>query len=65
MDRDKKQKLLDEIEEYNKQDCVSTFKLRNWLLKIKPADTKWFVPEKDQMELRSFEAKFIRLSKKI
>ena len=30
----KDKKLLDEIEEYNKQDCISTFKLRNWLLKI-------------------------------
>ena len=60
----KKQKLLDEIEEYNKQDCVSTFKLRNWLLKIKPADTKWFVPEKDQMELRSFEQNLLDYQKR-
>ena len=29
----KDKKLLEEIEEYNKQDCISTFKLRNWLLK--------------------------------
>ncbi len=60
----KKQKLLNEIEEYNKQDCVSTFKLRNWLLKIKPADTKWFVPEKDQMELRPFEQNFLDYQKR-
>ena len=60
----KKQNLLDEIEEYNKQDCVSTFKLRNWLLKIKPADTKWFVPEKDQMDLRSFEQNLLDYQKK-
>jgi len=60
----KNQKLLDEIEEYNKQDCISTFKLRNWLLKIKPADTKWFVPEKDQMELRSFEQNLLDYQKR-
>ncbi len=60
----KKQKLLNEIEEYNKQDCVSTFKLRNWLLKIKPADTKWFVPEKDQMELRPFEQNLLDYEKR-
>jgi len=60
----KNQKLLDEIEEYNKQDCISTFKLRNWLLKIKPADTKWFVPEKDQMELRPFEQNLLDYQKR-
>ena len=51
----KDQKLLDQIAEYNKQDCVSTFKLRKWLLKIKPEQTKWFVPEKEQMDLRPHE----------
>jgi len=61
----KDKKLLDEIEEYNKQDCISTFKLRNWLLKIKPEGTKWFVPEKDQMELRSFEENLLEYQKKI
>ncbi|WP_440677397.1 TM0106 family RecB-like putative nuclease [Candidatus Pelagibacter sp. HIMB1587] len=60
----KKQNLLDEIEEYNKQDCVSTFKLRNWLLKIKPADTKWFIPEKEQMELRPFEENLLDYQKR-
>ena len=62
---DEDKKLLDEIEEYNKQDCISTFKLRNWLLKIKPEGTKWFVPEKDQMELRSFEENLLEYQKKI
>ena len=51
----KNQKLLDQIAEYNKQDCVSTFKLRKWLFKIKPNQAKWFVPEKEQMELRPHE----------
>ena len=49
------QQLLDKIEEYNKQDCISTFRLRKWLLRIKPKQTKFFVPEKDQLEIRPFE----------
>ena len=53
--QDKDQKLLDKIENYNKQDCESTFKLRKWLLRIKPEKTKWFVPEREEMELRPFE----------
>ena len=35
------QKLLEEIEEYNKIDCVSTCKLRDWLLQQRPEDTPW------------------------
>ena len=30
------QKILDEIEDYNRIDCVSTEKLRDWLLTIRP-----------------------------
>lgn len=46
----KNQKLLDEIEHYNKQDCRSTYELREWLLKIKPTNTTWFVPEKEHKD---------------
>ena len=60
----KDKKLLNEIEEYNKQDCISTFKLRNWLLKIKPEDTKWHVPEKEHIELRPFEETLLEYQKK-
>ena len=60
----KDQKLLDQIAEYNKQDCVSTFKLRKWLLKIKPEQTKWFVPEKEQMELRPYEEVLLEYQEK-
>ena len=60
----RKQKFLDEIEEYNKQDCISTFKLRKWLLKIKPEGTKWFVPEKEQLELRAYEEVLLEYQKK-
>ena len=60
----KDKKLLNEIEEYNKQDCISTFKLRNWLLKIKPEGTKWHVPEKEHIELRPFEETLLEYQKK-
>ena len=59
-----KQKFLDEIEDYNRQDCESTFKLRKWLLKIKPDDTKFFTPEKDKLELRPFEENLLEYQKK-
>ena len=53
------QKLLDEIEFYNHQDCKSTYELREWLLKIKPESTRWFTPTKETMELRDKEVKFL------
>ena len=56
--------LLEQIEDYNKQDCESTFKLRKWLLKIKPEDTKFFKPEKEEMELRPFEEIQLEYQKK-
>jgi len=61
----KNQKLLDEIEEYNKQDCESTYQLRNWLLKVKPNNTRWFLPLKEEMELRDNEVKMLEYQKKI
>lgn len=36
-------KLLDEIADYNRVDCVSTIKLRDWLIGIRPAAAAWFV----------------------
>ncbi len=58
------QQLLDKIEEYNKQDCLSTFRLRKWLLRIKPKQTRWFVPEKEKMELRPFEETLLEYQEK-
>ena len=60
----KNQDLLDKIEEYNKQDCVSTFRLRKWLLKIKPEETRWFLPEKEEMELRALEETLLEYQQK-
>jgi uncharacterized protein len=51
----KEQRLLDEIESYNKQDCHSTYELRNWLVKIRPEAAGWFVPTIDEIEDREFE----------
>ena len=61
----KDQKLLDEIEEYNKQDCESTYQLRNWLLKVKPENTRWLLSSKEEMELRDNEIKMLEYQKKI
>ena len=57
-------RLLDKIEDYNKQDCESTFRLRKWLLRIKPKQTKWFVPEKEKIELRPFEETLLEFQEK-
>ena len=35
-------RLLMNISDYNQEDCVSTFLLRNWLLKLKPSDIPFF-----------------------
>ncbi|RWC29985.1 MAG: TM0106 family RecB-like putative nuclease [Mesorhizobium sp.] len=34
------QQILDEIEDYNRVDCISTEELRDWLVSIRPA-TRW------------------------
>jgi predicted RecB family nuclease len=40
--------LLKQIEEYNAVDCISTRFCRDWLLSLRPADTKWFNPEEEK-----------------
>lgn len=37
-----KNKLLKKIAEYNEEDCVSTWKLRNWLVSFRTEATPWF-----------------------
>jgi len=34
--------LLQEIADYNEVDCISTLRLRDWLLKLKPDNSNWF-----------------------
>lgn len=38
-------KLLEQIAECNEIDCISTQKLRDWLLTLKPSDCAWFNQE--------------------
>lgn len=45
----REQRLLDEIEDYNRIDCISTEKLRDWLVGIRP-EGPWPVFEKDARE---------------
>ena len=40
--------LLQQIEDYNEFDCLSTRLCRDWLLTLRPADTKWFDPEEEK-----------------
>ncbi|MDB6085332.1 MAG: hypothetical protein JWN43_3213 [Gammaproteobacteria bacterium] len=34
--------LLQEIANYNEVDCISTWRLRNWLLTLRPPDIPWY-----------------------
>ena len=45
------QKLLQDIEDYNKEDVRSTYELRNWLIKLRPKEMPWIsYPEPVQTE---------------
>ena len=59
--------FLDEIESYNKQDCISTFKLHEWLVKNKPVESSWFIPQKpeNEMELRDWEKEMLAYQEKV
>ena len=35
--------LLRRIAEYNEEDCLSTWRLRDWLLSLRPEDASWFI----------------------
>ena len=42
----KEKRLLQEIEDYNKQDCHSTYELREWLVNdLRPDECKWYEPD--------------------
>ena len=61
----KNNKLLEELQFYNMQDCKSTYELRQWILSIKPESTKWLVPSKEIIELREKEIKFLNYQDKL
>lgn len=46
--------ILEELESYNRTDCISTEKLRNWLLKIRP-EIAWADPNEPETEYTSEE----------
>lgn len=50
----REQRLLDEIEDYNRIDCISTEKLRDWLVSTRPKGP-WPVFEKDAREQEAEE----------
>ena len=39
--------FLKQISDYNEDDCRSTYLLQQWLLKLRPADTRWFELENE------------------
>ena len=44
--------FLKQIRDYNEDDCRSTYSLQQWLLELRPSDTKWFEIEKDAKILK-------------
>jgi len=49
--------LLQQIEDYNEFDCLSTRLCRDWLLELRPADTRWFDAEEEAADEADREAK--------
>ena len=41
--------LLNKIAIYNEEDCLSTFKCREWLLNIRPKEATWFTGEVEEL----------------
>ncbi len=59
--------LLRQISEYNEVDCISTHKLRDWLLTIRPDAIEWFNAEKlaayeQPAERKEWEVEYERFS---
>jgi len=64
--------LLDQIRDYNEDDCVSTHLLREWLLTIRPVETPWFAgaaeegsEEKNSGNIHEAEARLIAYQKRL
>ena len=43
-------RILQEIGDYNEEDCRSTMLLRNWLLTLRPASTPWYAGDVDDVD---------------
>ncbi len=58
------QKILDDIALYNKEDCISTHKLYEWLLGLKD-DSNFFEPEKYTEFSNEYDERFYETQKSI
>ena len=61
----KEQKYLDEIGDYNKEDCLSTAELLQWFLEIRDKNLPWFEPKVKEINLRPREEKMQIYEKKL
>ena len=62
--------LLQEIADYNEVDCLSTLRLRDWLIELKPESSSWFdlnqIEEKDfSRERYDWEVEYERFQEKL
>jgi predicted RecB family nuclease len=61
----KEQKYLDEIGDYNKEDCLSTAELLKWFHEIRDKNLPWFEPKVKEINLRPREEKMQIYEKKL
>jgi len=61
--------LMKDIVSYNEEDCVSTYELREFLIKNRPEDYPWFSQSEEEIlkntELKDFETKEISIIKNL
>jgi|ETNmetMinimDraft_20_1059909.scaffolds.fasta_scaffold04374_3 uncharacterized protein len=48
-------KLLEEIKTYNREDCESTYALREWLLKRRPQEASWAIAKEPEERKKNWE----------
>ena len=51
----KNDKLLEEIKVYNREDCESTYALKEWLLKIRPQKATWIIAKELEERKKNWE----------
>lgn len=61
--------LLQEIANYNEEDCISTHLLHKWLIKLKPSDVPWFektkTDEQEQPMRKDWEVEYEDYQKRL
>ena len=53
----KNDKLLEEIKVYNREDCESTYALKEWLLKIRPQKANWIIAKELEEKMKESQQK--------